>query len=576
MYQGSRRVLFPATLLAFGGVLLGLLVAAPRPPVVREAASKPTSAVLPWEPLSRPAPELISVSSLVSSGSKKKRQQQRGQLEALYEDTTISPVTRGLAAFALGMSLSGQNTGSRAAAYLRAPEIEATELGGYALHFEARELESLDPAAALDALEQLEARFPDFAQIDAARLRYARLLRAKGEREEAVRVLKRAAQSEDEKLRGEALDEVSKVLIELGRYPEAVEALERLYYELPRHPRAANGGRRLTGLRSRLPEPPATHFYELQLKRAELLMEKRRYRDAYNGLRSILQRYAKVADTDYVRLKMALCQYRRRQLTASLANFKRVKKEDLLPESLFYQSEVSRRKRQKSYPDKVAELVTRFPESRWTEEALFSLADYQASNDEPDGAYRDYDYIATHFPHGKHYVESRWKVLFELYRSGRFEEAAFGLEETARERPGADELARFLYWAGRSYQEAGRFDRAEPLFRQVLLGYQNTYYGRRVGLVESALDEATAAVKGERDDASFLAMAAWIHSDQKQNLQAIITIREAFPFHISATGDLLPRPIWELFYPMPYQEAVERLATQRGLDTYLVAALIRQ
>ena len=220
-------------------------------------------------------------------------------------------------------------------------------------------------------------------------------------------------------------------------------------------------------------------------------------------------------------------------------------------------------------------------------------------------------------------MEARWKVLFELFRSGRYEEAAFGFEETAREQPGADELPRFLYWAGRAYQEAARFDRAEPLFRQVLLGYQNTYYGRRalehlsqlkgqraslaaieaarkgidlgdalavqrgdiqrriaqllaVGLVESALGEAKTAVQGKRDDDAFLAMAAWIHSDQKRNLQAIITIRKAFPFYVSATGDLLPRPIWELFYPLSYREPLERLSAQRGLNPYLVAALIRQ
>ncbi len=97
-----------------------------------------------------------------------------------------------------------------------------------------------------------------------------------------------------------------------------------------------------------------------------------------------------------------------------------------------------------------------------------------------------------------------------------------------------------------------------------------------VGLSKRALGEAYAAVVGERDDSAFLAMAAWIHSREGDNLQAIITIRNAFPFHVSATGDLLPRPIWELFYPLPYREHVEHYARARGLDPYLVAALIRQ
>ena len=39
-------------------------------------------------------------------------------------------------------------------------------------------------------------------------------------------------------------------------------------------------------------------------------------------------------------------------------------------------------------------------------------------------------------------------------------------------------------------------------------------------------------------------MAAWIHYSEGRPLQTIITIREAFPFHASATGDLLPRVLF--------------------------------
>ncbi|HEY7817184.1 MAG TPA: transglycosylase SLT domain-containing protein, partial [Vicinamibacteria bacterium] len=187
----------------------------------------------------------------------------------------------------------------------------------------------------------------------------------------------------------------------------------------------------------------------------------------------------------------------------------------------------------------------------------------------------------------------------------------------------SEESSKFLYWAGRSYQASGRFDRAEPLYRQVLLGYQNTYYGRRAfehlseiqdqrsslaaieaarsgidlsdalsvdrvdlqtrivqlyiaGLEKEALREAARAASGKRDDSAFLAIAAWIHADRRRNLDAFRTIREAFPFHVSATGDLLPRPIWELFYPLGYWEPIERYSVERGLDPYLVAAVIRQ
>ena len=89
MYQGSRRALFPAALLVFGSYLLGLLVAAPKSPVATEEAAPAVSTRVPWEPLSRPSPELLHVSTLLSSGAKQKPQQ-RVQLEALSAAAKIT------------------------------------------------------------------------------------------------------------------------------------------------------------------------------------------------------------------------------------------------------------------------------------------------------------------------------------------------------------------------------------------------------------------------------------------------------------------------------------------------------
>ena len=621
MVQGSRQVLALAFALVFAGTLLGLIAAEPRAHSLERTAPPPPAATVPWEPLERTARELREVSTLLKETSRK---QKLDALASLYDDQGLSARTRGLAAFAAGVGQLGKNRPQRVVEWLGATEIRATELDGYALHYIAQELESTRPAAALEALGQLETSHPEFARMGEARLRYARLLRSRGELEKAVSKLLPATESRNEEVRGEAFDEVAKLFAELGKNAEAVDALETLYYELPRHKRAKAAGRRLTRLRNKLPAVEKAHLYRLTFSRAELLMEQGRYRDAYNGFASLLNRFSKQADVDLVRLRMATCQYRRRQLTASVANFKRVKRDALVPEAIFYRAEVARRKRRRStFRSRVTELETRYPKSPWTEKAIWSLANHLADDDEYDEALRHYRRLIQQFPQGEQVLDAKWHVHFALFRSGQFEEAGFGLEEAARERPGADELARILYWAGRSYQEAGRFDRADALYHQVLLGYQNSYYGRRafehlsqlqgerasmasieaarqgidltdalrvdrvdrqtrvaelyaIGLSKRALGEARAAVVGERDDSSFLAMAAWIHSREGDNLQAIITIRNAFPFHVSATGDLLPRPIWELFYPLLYRDHVERYARARGLDPYLVAALIRQ
>jgi soluble lytic murein transglycosylase len=353
-------------------------------------------------------------------------------------------------------------------------------------------------------------------------------------------------------------------------------------------------------------------------------MAEERYREAYQTLSSLLTRKSAAVDEELVRLQMAICQYHRRELTPAVAALKKIRRDDLVPEALYYLAEIARRLRQVPvYRARAQELLERYPRSPWSEEMLLSLARRHQDEDEREAALGYYKRILAEFPAGKHVQEARWHAFWSDFRSGRYAEAGFGLEEASRERPDGEESEKFVYWAGRSYQEAGRFDRAEPLYRQVLLGYQNTYYGRRAfehlseiqehksslarveaarngidlgdalkvervalqtriaqlytaGLEKEALREAENAVQGRRDDSAFLSMAAWIHADRRRNLDAFRTIREAFPFHVSATGDLLPRPIWEIFYPLGYWQPIERYSAERGLDPFLVAALIRQ
>jgi soluble lytic murein transglycosylase len=97
-----------------------------------------------------------------------------------------------------------------------------------------------------------------------------------------------------------------------------------------------------------------------------------------------------------------------------------------------------------------------------------------------------------------------------------------------------------------------------------------------VGLYDEAEAETERAVQGEPDGAAFLALQGWIQYQQGHFGAAIITLRRAFPFHVSATGDLLPREIWEILYPLEYWELIERYSKDHNVDPYLVASLIRQ
>jgi soluble lytic murein transglycosylase len=543
-------------------------------------------------------------------------------LETIHGNEARPETERGMAAFSAAVILTENHRGGEAADLFQRPAIGATELLPYALFLAAREIEMSRPDRARELLQTLVQDHGDVAILDDARLALARLSRSNPDA--AIALYQQVARSADDARRGEALDALGSLLVESKRYPEAAAALETLYFELPRHPRAAAAGRELPAVRAKLPTGDPGKLYRQTLGRAELLMEGERYREAYQSLSALLTRKSAAVDEELVRLRMAICQYHRRELTPAAAALKKIRRDDLVPEALYYLAEIARRLRQfPVYRARAQELFDRYPKSPWSEEMLLSLARRHQDEDEREAALGYYKRILAEFPAGEHVQEARWHAFWSDFRSGRYAEAGFGLEEASRERPDGEESAKFVYWAGRSYQEAGRFDRAEPLYRQVLLGYQNTYYGRRAferlseiqehksslarveaarngidlvdalkvervalqtriaqlytaGLEKEALREAENAVQGRRDDSAFLSIAAWIHADRRRNLDAFRTIREAFPFHVSATGDLLPRPIWEIFYPLGYWETIERYSAERGLDPFLVAALIRQ
>jgi tetratricopeptide (TPR) repeat protein len=211
------------------------------------------SLLLPWEPMLRAPSDFGDIQSALAGVTRGNLRERLATLQGIYDDEARPKAQRGLAAFSAAVLLSENLRGSEAAALFRSPSIQATELSGYALFFAARELELSRPQEARALLEEVEANQGDVAIQDDARLLLARLLRRAGEREAAAARYREVAKSRDEKLRGEALEELGVLLSESKQYDEAAVALETLYYELPWHPRAPAAGRELSIVRGKVP-----------------------------------------------------------------------------------------------------------------------------------------------------------------------------------------------------------------------------------------------------------------------------------------------------------------------------------
>ena len=618
----AKNSILPILSLALVVLFLLVIVATPRHVRKSDNWEPPRSQTppLPWQPLQQPGAEVERVARVLERGN---HSRQLKALEKIVSSDGEPGLTRALAAFSSGLLLIEQKRSQEALEHFRYFEIMETELAPYALYYIAREAEQCDPEEALSASERLMLEYPEVPFYTDNKLRYGRLLASRGLAKEAVRQVSAIVETAKGETRGAALYELANMLLDFGRREEVVPVLEELYYSMPTHPRAPDAGRQLNQLRSHVPKLD-DELYSLAFGRAELLLGKGRYRDAYLSYRNLLSRFPQLVDRQLVMLRQGVAQYKQGRLTNSRTLFMKVTRDNLRVEALFYQGEIARRlRRPVEYQQRMAELLKTHPPNRWVEAGLWSLGNYHRDREEEGIAIRYFRQLVQQFPRSAHALEAKWFVLWDRYRKGSFHEAALGFEQAAREWLGAIESSRFLYWAGRSFVAAGDSEEGESLYRQVLLGYKNTYYGRlayeqmlqiegqeralvnlemlrqgidfsgsiqvsrewlqrriallfAVGLPDAALKEAETAVNGNIDDASFLAIAAWIYAREDRNLQAMTTMRQAFPFHVSATGDLLPRPIWELIYPLLYWDLVKKYSKARDLDPYLVTALIRQ
>src|SRR5262245_25163385 len=68
---------------------------------------------------------------------------------------------------------------------------------------------------------------------------------------------------------------------------------------------------------------------------------------------------------------------------------------------------------------------------------------------------------------------------------------------------------------------------------------------------------------------------AWAYNQNGELRRAITLMRRAYPQHLTADQNL-PREVLQVIFPLTYWDLIRRHSTARGLDPYLVAALVAQ
>jgi soluble lytic murein transglycosylase len=275
----------------------------------------------------------------------------------------------------------------------------------------------------------------------------------------------------------------------------------------------------------------------------------------------------------------------------------------------------------------VTEMESRFPQSNWLAEALYSSGNMYLLRHEYASAVEYYSYLAAHFHDSKHASAAHWRAGWLSYRQGLYADAERIFDEQIRLFPNANETASALYWRGRLYEtQDGKPERAAANYRTLIRAYPHFFYtlmarqrlatlGNAETAPQSAVqqeldkiptptvpeltenfpedspqlakarllanaglnDYISQEIAADPDSSSWSALAeAQIYASYGETFRALRALKRALPTASSAPINAVPLAYWRILFPEPYWAVIQEESAKNDLDPYLVASLIRQ
>lgn len=320
----------------------------------------------------------------------------------------------------------------------------------------------------------------------------------------------------------------------------------------------------------------------------------------------------------------AVCDMKTKRLSRSQAESLADTNDEAGAQRLYVLMELARGRDDGEEQRKIVEqMQTRFPESKWLAEALYSSGNMYLLRKDYPHAIEYYGDLAKRFPRHSYAPSAHWRAGWFSYRLGHYDEAAKYFDEQISLYPAGKETSAALYWRAKIYAEQEhRFDLAAAYYQKVVSSYEHYYYGQlskrrlaELGNVTPAAAPQLANIHGStipelsddvpEDDphvvkAKLLANAglneyiapeiaagedsnewgsfaeAEIYASYGETFRAMRVMKRAIPFYTSAPIEAIPMGYWRILFPQSYWNIIKEEAAKNGLDPCMVASLIRQ
>ena len=361
---------------------------------------------------------------------------------------------------------------------------------------------------------------------------------------------------------------------------------------------------------------------------ADQLFNAKRYVDAGEEYHSLEHGGAGLsqADQDALLIYAAACDMRMKHLSRREVERLPNTADDSAALKLYLLAELSRNEHDEAtHEGLIAQMVQRFPSSRWLEEALYSGGNMYLLKHDAQRATYHYSLLVKMFPDSTYASSAHWRAAWMNYRLKNYVEAARLMDEQIQGYSAGIEVPGALYWRARIYEEEEHnYAQALNYYRALTTSYTNYYYAllarQRLNVLkgQTATTVPAAALSSVRKPvvpfltgdlpenephlikAKLLANAAlneyiepeiqasptsneWgalaeaeIFNSYGETWRALQAMKRSGISFFSLSLDQAPRAYWKVLFPQPYWNELAANSQKNGLDPYLVASLIRQ
>lgn len=409
-----------------------------------------------------------------------------------------------------------------------------------------------------------------------------------------------------------------------GQFDAATQAFLRVHDDFPASPEVNAAAAALVKLAPAMTTVTVDRM-PVALRRAHRLYDARRFEDARKAYQAVRD-LAPAADRDVIDLRLAQVDAQLKRYAPALQGL-----QAYLAVGGARRSEAEYTRlgvlrdlgRHAEYIAGVRAFIEGSPEPAWGEAALNDLGTHYILTDEDALSAAIFTEQYDRYPTGPFAGRAAWKAGWWAFTNANYAET-IRLFESAAAGLRADYRSGWVYWAARAHERLGHRDLAMQGYEQTIADYGNSYYGREA---VRALEQMRAAVRpagagpvtpvrrnghvvfepGPPPDNAAVVQAllsaqlwedavgelrrtqrlggnapvveatlAYALNRQGELRLAISAMKRAYPQYMADGGEVLPRELLTVLFPVAHWPLIQQHAAAHKLDPFLVAALVAQ